>query len=293
MKALVAGWFSFESMGATAGDLLAKDLVCRWLGSAACPYDVALAGPFTGGVDWREVNPAAYSHVIFVCGPFGNGWPLTEFLPRFASARLVGVNLTLLESLEAWNPFDLLLERDSSATARPDITFLSVQERVPVAGLVLAHEQTEYKERMHQAAHDAAARLVASRPMAAVRIDTRLDVNTSGLRSPGEVESLIARMDVVITTRLHGMVLALKNSVPAIAIDPIPGGAKVMRQAETLGWPGVFTADACDDSALQAAFDWCLTPDARFRAAKCRDRALRLLEEVPDRFISAFGGRRL
>ena len=31
MKCLVAGWFSFEQMGATAGDLLAKDLVCSWV----------------------------------------------------------------------------------------------------------------------------------------------------------------------------------------------------------------------------------------------------------------------
>ena len=31
MKTLVAGWFSFEQMGASAGDLLARDLVCEWL----------------------------------------------------------------------------------------------------------------------------------------------------------------------------------------------------------------------------------------------------------------------
>ena len=42
-------------------------------------------------------------------------------------------------------------------------------------------------------------RLTASRPMAAVRIDTRLDVNATGLRAAAEVESLIARMDVVVT----------------------------------------------------------------------------------------------
>jgi hypothetical protein len=34
MKILVAGWFSFEGMGATAGNLLSKDIVCDWLDQA-------------------------------------------------------------------------------------------------------------------------------------------------------------------------------------------------------------------------------------------------------------------
>ena len=73
MKALVAGWFSFKHMGATAGDLLARDLVCDWLKFVNYSYDVAIAPPFKGGVDWQKVSPEEYTHVIFVCGPFGNG----------------------------------------------------------------------------------------------------------------------------------------------------------------------------------------------------------------------------
>ena len=97
MKALVAGWFSFEQMGATAGDLMARDLACEWLAGGGHAYDVALAAPFTGGVDWRAVDPRRYSHVVFVCGPFGNGGPVTEFLQRFAGRRLVGLDLVLRE----------------------------------------------------------------------------------------------------------------------------------------------------------------------------------------------------
>jgi polysaccharide pyruvyl transferase WcaK-like protein len=153
--------------------------------------------------------------VVFVCGPFGNGAPITELLERFDSCRLVGLNLTMLESLDAWNPFDLLFERDSSATSNPDVSFLSRQVRVPVVGVVLIDTQPEYKERdALKVANSAIHRLVASREMSAVVIDTRLDANSTGLRSASEVESLIARMDVVLTTRLHGTVLSLKNGVP-------------------------------------------------------------------------------
>jgi hypothetical protein len=291
VKTLVAGWFSFEQMGASAGDLLARDLACAWLEAAGHRWDVALAPPFSGGVDWRSVDPAEYTHLLFVCGPFGNGWPITELLPRFAGCRLVGLNLSMLEPLEVWDPFHVLYERDSSRQARPDITFLAPPKRVPVVGLVLIDTQPEYKQDLHQSANDALRRLAASGEMATVEIDTRLDVNRTGLRSPAEVESLIARMDVVLTTRLHGTVLALKNGVPVVAIDPVAGGAKIRRQAEAVGWPVVFVADRVTDAALREAFAYCLTPEARVKARECGEEARRKVREVRDQFIAALAPR--
>ncbi len=288
MKAMVAGWFSFEQMGATAGDLISRDIACQWLEQAGVPYDVAHAPPFTGGVDWQSVNPNEYTHVVFVCGPFGNGWPITEFLSRFADCRLVGLNLSMLEPLETWNPFDLLLERDSSRTSRPDISFLSQQAAVPVVGVVLVHPQEEYGSKgLHSAADEAVRRLLESREMAAVRLDTRLDKNGTGLRTPAEVESLIARMDAVITTRLHGMVLAIKNGVPPLVIDPVAGGAKVSCQAETIGWPIVFTADSLSDEALRDALDYCLGERARAKARDCCEHARESASAVREVFIAA------
>jgi len=287
VKALVAGWFSFEEMGATAGDLIARDLVCDWLAAAGREFDVAVAPPFSGGVDWRQVDPARYGEVIFVCGPLGNGWPVTGFLDRFSGHRLIGLNLSLIEPLEVWNPFDLLLERDSSRASRPDVTFLADTAKVPVAGVVLVHPQKEYPGAMHAAANDAIARLTASRELAAVPIDTRLDVNGTGLRTAAEVESLIARMDVVLTTRLHGMVLAIKNGVPPLVIDPIAGGRKVMTQAKAIGWNAVFTAGELDDDRLRAALAYCLSAEARAEVMRLRERVLDSVRETRDVFIAA------
>src|SRR5215471_11964656 len=86
-KILVAGWFSFKEMGASAGDLMARDVVCEWLSAAGRDHDVALAQPFIGGVDWTKIDPQQYSTVVFVCGPFGNGWPVTDLLQRFSLCR--------------------------------------------------------------------------------------------------------------------------------------------------------------------------------------------------------------
>jgi hypothetical protein len=288
MKTLIAGWFSFEEMGASAGDLLARELVSDWLREANQDFDIALAAPFSGGVDWRSADPRDYSHLVFVCGPLGNGPPSEDLLSRFAHARLVGVNLSLLEPLEVWNPFDLLLERDSSRRSRPDLAFLASAPRVPVVGIVLIDKQAEYLDRdLHVRANDAILRLVASQAMSAVTIDTRLDRNRTGLRTAQEVESLIARMDVVLTTRLHGMVLALKNGVPAVAVDPVSGGAKIRRQAEAVGWPIVLASENLEPTALEQAYAHCLTAAARSQAAACARRAAEQLKTVRETFIAA------
>lgn len=65
------------------------------------------------------------------------------------------------------------------------------------------------------------------------------------------------------------MVLALKNGVPALAVDAIAGGSKVKRQAEAVGWPVVFTAEALGDEELNEAFGYCLTEEARAKATEC------------------------
>ncbi|WP_310428157.1 polysaccharide pyruvyl transferase family protein [Chamaesiphon sp. VAR_48_metabat_135_sub] len=285
MKTLVAGWFSFEQGHGTAGDLLAGELACDWLESAGYSYDIAVDPPFCGGINWRFADPKNYSLVVFVCGPFQKGELEAEFLAHFAGCRLIGLDLTMLERLDEWNPFDVLLERDSSVCARPDITFLSPRKLVPVVGVCLV----EPYGAMEEVAHAAIWRLVASRSVAVVKIDTRLDTNITDLRSPSEIESLLARMDLVVTTRLHGTVLALKNGVPTISIDPEAGGAKIIRQAQKIGWPVVFAVDNVTDEALQQALDYCLSEDARIKARACCQRAKKMVEEARDEFITALG----
>jgi len=291
-KVLVAGWFSFEQMGASAGDLMARDVVCNWLGQADRRYDVALAPPFAGGVAWPAVDVDDYSEVIFVCGPFGNGWPVTDFLERFAGRRLIGLNLTMLEPLDRWNPFALLWERDSSAVARPDMAIAASHPQVPVVGLALIDTQPEYGERdSHEHANRMLRDFAARRGLAAVDIDTRLDTDPAGLRTAAQVESLIARMDVILTTRLHGTVLAIKNGVPPLAVDSVVGGGKIRRQAEALGWPCVLPVETLTEQALQDAFSYCLGTEARAKAQACAALARQRVETVRAEFIAALAER--
>jgi hypothetical protein len=293
-RVLVTGWFSWSDGAATAGDLLARDVACRWLDEAGRDFDVANAPEFGGGVDWRQVDPARYSDAVFVCGPVEAGRRIDYLLQQFGGSRWTGLDVTMLRPLETWNPFDILIERDSSAAARPDLAFVAQSDSLPLVGVVLVEPYwPEYPERDRQPqAREAVSQLLASRPAVRVQIDTQLPVNETGMRSAAEVESAIARMDIVVTTRLHGLVLALKHGVPALALDPVAGGAKITRQAAAVGWPMVLSTGEFHDDELKAAFDFCLTQEARQLAAECAARATAALEGTRRQFLDSFDRRR-
>ena len=289
IRVLIAGWFSFEQMGASAGDLLARDLVSQWLANEQIDYTIAVDTPFTDGKHFRDLEPADYTHVLFVCGPCGNGPPLTELLDRFDRCEWLGLNLTMLQNLEEWNPFELLIERDSNRTTRPDMVFLTEPLRVPRIGLILVHPQKEYGERgRHKQVGDFIESQLAQMDVAVLPIDTRLDHNAGGLNSSGQIESMIASMDLTITTRLHGTVLSIKNGVPPIVIDPIHGGAKVAAQCRAIGWEWFTHAEELGADWLQDAIAYALSDQAIPDVAACRDAARRSLSEMQSVLLSHF-----
>jgi hypothetical protein len=290
-RALVAGHFTFPTQSATAGDLIACDVVCGWLREAGFEYDVALAEPFAGGRDWHEVDPRDYSHVVWVCGPLGRGTDaFSRLRKRFPpdGRHWIGVDLSMIEPVEAWNPFDVLLERDSNRTKRADLAFAAYMNALPVIGLVQVEPFTPlFPDRDRQEdAREAARRLAFAHPAAVVEIDTRLDVdNASGLRTASEVAALIGRMDVVVTTRLHGLVLALRHGVPAVAIDPVAGGDKITAQARAVDWPTAFAVDEASEDVLNEALSFALSEKGRARARASAEHGMRSVEAIREEFV--------
>lgn len=293
MRILITGWFSFEHMGNSAGDVIARDLVCNWLDEAQISYNVAVADPFPfqNGVKWEDEDPDRYTDLIFVCGPFGNGWPLTDLLAKYDKCRIIGVNLSLMQPLDEWNPFKLLYERDSSVTINPDIVFYASSPKVPVVGVILISGQDEYGEKdHHQQAHHAIEQFLNNTELSVVRIDTAFENNKGGLRTAKEIESLISKMDVVITTRLHGTVLSLKNGIPVIPIDPVDGGAKITEQLKVIDWPILFQTNNLNQSKLKEALNYCLTDEAKQQARACSKKAFDKIEKIKEKFIKEIKG---
>ena len=283
MKALVAGWFSYVDGHATAGDVLARDLLCEWLEERGIEYEIAVAPPFAGGRNLNETDSTGFSHAFFICGPWGWGELEQHFLHRFSRCRLIGLNLSLDRPPEAWNPFDLLIERDSVRATHPDMLFGSRQSLPPLIGVCLVEPHPEADVDLANAAID---RLLARHPGARVEIDTRLDHNATGLRSESEVEALIARMDILVTTRLHGMVMALKNGVPPVVIDAVPGGGKIRRQCAMIGWSNLLGLDDLQDEKLDAAWAYASSSEGRAAARACAERAHAGVLELRDRIFA-------
>lgn len=268
-RALVTGHFS------TVGDLEVLRVVEARLRSLGMPFVVSPYSQGRVGMDpsWvaaDSLDPAGFTHLLAVCGPYAPDYPdkYPWIFGRFRHCVHVGVNLTMVAPLDDCDPFDALLERDSDRGVRPDLAVL----REVARGLCLARPQREYGSRQRHEQAAARLRALLRRAGAAVvELDTVVPrtANRAGIGTDAEFESITARLDAMVTTRLHGMVLALKNDVPVLAIDAIKGRDKVTRQAEVLGWPEVHAIDTVTDADLDAAL-------ARVLAARARTDAGRL-----------------
>lgn len=295
-RVLVCGWFSFPWMGATAGDLLAARTVGTWLDDAGIEHDVAvsdaLAGHEPDGVRWDEVPADRYTDVAVVCGPIGDAPPLTDLLARFAGARRWALDVTMLQRRDEWDPFDGWWARDGDPDSAPrvDLALAAPGRPAPVVALVLAHEQLEYPERRHAEVHAVLRAVLAERDVAVVEVDTCFDpANQTGLRSAAQVDGVLRVAHAVVTTRLHGLVLGLRNGTPVLAVDPVAGGAKVSAQAQALGWPEVLRPDEVDAATVGAALDRLLAGERDAEVERCRRLGLARIEQVRAEVIAALG----
>lgn len=287
-RALIAGWFSWAGCNATAGDVMACDVLSAWLTESGMPHDIARAAPVEPVLDWKTLDPSKYTHLFFVCGPFRDVLYAREILTAFGHCKKLGVNLSMIEKLAEYNPFDVLYERDSDRATRPDLVFAAALDDAPVVGTMLVHKQKEYGERGgHGEAHKLIQRVLAARAAACVPIDTCLEHNAGGLTTPEQINAMIGRMDMVVTTRMHGLVMALRNGVPAVAIDAIRGGAKVLAQANSIDWPIVTTVDNLSEQWLFDAVQRCLDPAIQQQVHQSVQRAADRLNTLRDELVQA------
>lgn len=80
----------------------------------------------------------------------------------------------------------------------------------------------------------------------AVQVQTLLDEHRP---IPASVEIDLQCATTMITTRMHGSLLAIFHGVPVIALDQINHGAKVTRMVSQLDWP-VYNAWTTDAEAI-------------------------------------------
>jgi hypothetical protein len=278
MRVLLVGWFSVTHGEATAGDVLSLRAVETALAVAEVDTDVAWSAVMrpAGGLALDEAVPQRYSHLVFVCGPV-YGEPVRELHQRFARCRRIAIGVSVIDPADpAVTGFHHVLQRDGpGATPSLDLAARSEPGSVPVAGVILTHGQREYGwRRRHDAVTGTITGWLRGQPCTRLPLETRLDPRDWRLCATApELESIVARLDLVITTRMHGLVLALKAGVPALAVDPIAGGGKVAAQAAAWQWPAILTREELDVTGLDRYRTWCLSDNGRAAAAATARRA--------------------
>lgn len=92
------------------------------------------------------------------------------------------------------------------------------------------------------------------------------------------------------TTRLHGMVMALKNGILALVVDPIAGGAK-----KSCASPGLSAGTqhlSQTPSGMRICselLDYCLSNEARIHAVPVRRNAMKILSNLREDFLEELG----
>lgn len=256
-------WGSYGYSGRpTIGDLMAVDNLSQCLNEHGVEHAVISHSELGQKHHFAVDNILAIkpvSTVVFVCGPLTDSRQLRDFLNRQGQARKVAVGVSVLANHDAMNRrFDRIVARDG---IEPSYFDLAITRTVaPAAGktrraaLCLRGHQKEYgKDRPAKADESAAffRDLTDTHGIETFEIDTILSP-TNGAE---EILSGFANSDIVLTTRMHGALLALAAGKPVIALDQIPGGAKVSAVLSKVGWPLAFNTSTVTSPELHSVLE--------------------------------------
>jgi hypothetical protein len=267
MRVLVTGWASFRNGEATAGDVLSLRRVCSALAQAGIAGDIAWSdGYLPGAQTLDQVDPRDYTHLVFACGPL-HGRQIERLHKEFTGCHRIAVGVSVLDPQDpAVTGFDRVLARDGGGPPQADLSLSGDTVAKPVGGVILAPGQEEYGDRRrHEIVHETLTAWLSEVDCAWLSLDTRLDTGDwRHCSTPDQFTSVLSRLDVIVTTRLHGLVLGLRAGVPVLAVDPVSGGGKVTAQAQALRWPALASADR---PSFDGWWRWCRSPEGKAQAA--------------------------
>lgn len=275
MRALVTGWPGVDVRTATAADALAMSSVRGRLLDEGLPCDIGWdrAARSPSGPALDDVDPDRYSHLVWVRGPL-RGRPIERVHQRFAAARRIAVDVSVVDAADpAVTGFDAVIARDAPGQAtHRDISAIADVEATWVVGVVLPAREGDGGHARHPDVAADVERWLTGLDVARLPLDPRLDPGDwRRAATPAQLHAVLGRLDAVVTMGVQGLVLALQAGIPAVAVDPVAGGADVAAQAAAWDWPAVVAADDLTFQRLDERLAWCCSSAGR-AAARSRSQ---------------------
>lgn len=234
--------------------------------------------------DSRELRDDIDS-LTLVCGPLAAHPALIRLMQKHPRARKLAVGVSVLDNhLDFARSFDAVLPRDGTAGAAFDMaparfgenSDVPAPERGQPIALCFVGPQAEYgagRKSIHRQAQDLLTRCVRGTGLPTKAISTVL---SSRHRDERKILEDFRSVQLVATTRLHGSLYSLLTRRPVVALDQIPGGAKVSEVLARIGWPLVFRADEADEKRVAAALQTALSGELRDEVERARAELISL-----------------
>lgn len=261
-------WGSFyDRKHLTIGDAHATANLSRGLAARGFKHCIVSRGsyPFESAPAVRRIADLRddLESIVFVCGPLNEHAELRRLLERQPRARKIAVGVSVLANQRAFaERFDAVLARDGTASASFDLAparfgdlprAAAPQPDQPI-GLCFVGRQGEYgagRLSLHERAEGLLTESARRTGAPSRSISTLL---VKGAASERDILAAFAGAQMIATTRLHGSLYGLLQGRAVVAMDQIPGGAKVQDVLGRIGWPLVLRADQADPEAVEAAF---------------------------------------
>lgn len=306
-RILVVWWGCLERGGETIGDLSAVVRAAALLYQRGHAVRVASRCPYVLGdlsipaLDWRNIDPGEIDMLVFVCGPIiSESAAFRHLFDRFARTQKIAVGVSILPRSEGavMISFDRIIARDGIDGAHGDFAFDPcefVRDRDFLdgrVGLCLRGPQREYGD--NACIDETTARLTRSITAAlgtkAITLDTRLHGRPEAAAT---ITKAFAVCEYIVTSRLHGALMAIALGRQVIAIDQIKGGGKVSSVLNRIGWPLVLRADAPEAPARAAMSVACLGSDIAIDALRIAQASMgRMVGQIRQRLIAAIEDER-
>jgi|GEM_PF-5114094 len=251
--ALIASWATIDHRHATIGDRLAVQIVIDALRRAGVPAELASRDQFNEG------KPALSEQAIpvWVCGPIDFSYDKQqEILGRDGTGWIITDATLIATDLSAPVQADISTARDGPG--RPTSADFAVlapsEDAARIAAVMLRGHQPEYRQApsVHHGVEAAVTVALNATLHYQVQLNTRNPAGLSPGKAAAALELLLEHAAVVITSRLHGIVHAVRAGVLPIVIDEIIGGGKITACATAFGLPVLCPGPDLVDRLIEA-----------------------------------------